>query len=415
MDRAIDIGVQRRRLGKKVIVTAAALGAAVLVVSVVPRLLRPTVARNSVRTAVVEEGPVAATLTANGTVLPEVQQVISSPVDARVLHIRKRAGDVLKPGEGIIDLDLSSATLEVQKLDQDLAIKENQQQKTRLDLEAQLQDLRGQREVKALELAAQRTRTGRDRELHQRGFLSQDELSQTELAEARVAAELRKVDSEIDHARKATRTQVQGLDLERASVEHQRDQASRVLDLATTKADRKAVLTWTVTEEGVAVKKGDVIARLADLSSFRVEASVSDLHANRLSVGQEAIVQLNENDRLAGTINAIQPAVKDGAVTFSVALAQRGSPLLRANQRVDVLVMTGRKDRALRIVRGPFADGDGQREVFVIRGSRAVRTTARLGMASATHLEVLDGLVRGDEVIISDMSTHLSERELALR
>jgi hypothetical protein len=51
----------------------------------------------------------------------------------------------------------------------------------------------------------------------------------------------------------------------------------------------------------------------------------------------------------------------------------------------------------------------------VIRGSRAVRTTARLGMASATHLEVLDGLVRGDEVIISDMSTHLSERELALR
>ena len=44
----------------------------------------------------------------------------------------------------------------------------------------------------------------------------------------------------------------------RATVEQDRDEARRVLDLATTRADRKAVLTWTVTEEGAAVKKGDV-------------------------------------------------------------------------------------------------------------------------------------------------------------
>jgi HlyD family secretion protein len=415
MDRAIDIGVRRRRIGRR----AALLALAALAVAALPvlltRLLRPSVARASVRTAFVESGPVSATLTATGTVLPEVEQVISSPVDARVLRIRKRAGDVLSPGEGIIDLDLSASRLAVQKLDQDLAIKQNQQDKTRLDLEAQLQDLRGQREVKVLELEAQRTRTGRDRDLHGRGFLSRDELSQTELAEARVAAELRKIDTEIDHARKATRTQVQGLDLERASVVRERDEARRVLDLATTRADRKGVLTWTVTEEGAAVKKGDVIARLADLSSFRVEATVSDIHAQRLSAGASVIVQVNESDRLDGVIASIQPAVKDGAMTFAVRLAQPGSPLLRANMRVDVLVVTGRKARALRVLRGPFADGEGSRQVFVVRGDRAVRTAARMGMASATHLEVLGGLEGGDEVIISDMSDHLGQAELLLR
>ena len=82
--------------------------------------------------------------------------------------------------------------------------------------------------------------------------------------------------------------------------------------------------------------------------------------------------------------------------------------------RVDVLVVTGKKARALRVLRGPFADGEGRREVFVVRGGRAVRTAAQLGLASATHLEVLQGLQPGDEVVISDMSAHLHQRELAL-
>ena len=178
--------------------------------TVVPRLLRPTVERERLRTARVEQGPIEATLTASGTVVPEVEQVIASPVDARVLRIRKRPGDVLNKGEAILDLDLSASQLAVQKLEQDLAIKQNQQAKTRLDLEARLADLEGQREVKALELGAQRARTSRDRELNANGFLSKDELDQSVLTEARVAAELKKLESEIRHAGCRTRRRWRG-------------------------------------------------------------------------------------------------------------------------------------------------------------------------------------------------------------
>lgn len=415
MDREIDSGVVRRRRLRRVAIAGAAFAVVAGVLTVGPRMLRPSVGRERLRTARVERGPVEATLTATGTVVPEVEQVISSPVDARVLRIRKRPGDVLVKGEAILELDLSASQLAVQKLDQDLALKQNQQAKTRLDLQARLQDLEGQREVKTLELGAQRARTARDKDLHARGFLSPDELAQSELTSARVAVELKKIETEIQHAQLATRTQVAGLALERATVERDRDEARRVLDLATTKADRKAVLTWTVTEEGAAVKKGEVIARLADLSSFRVDATVSDMHAQRLRVGQPVVVQVTETDRLDGAIAAIQPTIRDGAVTFTVSLARPGSALLRANLRVDVLVVTGKKDGALRVARGPFADGEGRREVFVVRGSTAVRTPAQLGMASATHLEVLGGLEPGDEVVISDMSAHLHRRELALR
>jgi HlyD family secretion protein len=419
MDRPIDTQVVRRRWRRRIAIGALALGGLTAVATAGPRMLRPSLARDQLRTARVEQGSIDATLTASGTVVPEVEQVISSPVDARVLHIRKRAGDLLAKGDVIVELDLSSAQLAVQKLEQDLAIKQNQQAKTRLDLAAQLQDLEGQRKVKTLELGAQRARTSRDTDLFKKGFLSRDELSQSELTAARVAVELEKIEAEVGHVQASNRTQVQGLALERATVQRDRDEARRVLELATTKADRKAVLTWTVTEEGAAVKQGDVLARLADLSSFRVEATLSDVHAQRLRLGQPVQVVIselaNEADRLQGTIASIQPAIRDGAVSFQVALARRDSPLLRPNLRVDVLVVTGRKERALRIQRGPFADGEGRREVFVVRGSRAVRTSAQLGLASASHFEVVQGLQAGDEIVISDMSEHLHQRELALR
>ncbi len=38
-----------------------------------------------------------------------------------------------------------------------------------------------------------------------------------------------------------------------------------------------------------------------------------------------------------------------------------------------------------------------------------------LGVASPTHLEVLEGLAEGDEVIVSDMTDYQHAREIGLR
>ena len=54
-------------------------------------LLRPSVRRDRVRTARVESGPLEASLTASGTVVPAIEHVISSPIDARVLAVLRRS------------------------------------------------------------------------------------------------------------------------------------------------------------------------------------------------------------------------------------------------------------------------------------------------------------------------------------
>ena len=142
---------------------------------------RPSAAA-SVRTAVADAGPIEAVITATGTVVPEVEQVVSSPVDARVLRILKRTGARLKKGDPLVTLDISETQLAVDTLGQDLAIKQNQQARTRLSLEKSLIDLNGQVEVKTLQLASLRSQLARDRQLAADGLLSQELLKKSELA-----------------------------------------------------------------------------------------------------------------------------------------------------------------------------------------------------------------------------------------
>jgi HlyD family secretion protein len=379
-----------------------------------PGLVRPSISRASVRTAVADAGPIEAVITATGTVVPEVEQVVSSPVDARVLRILKRTGARLEKGDPLVTLDISETQLAVDKLGQDLAIKQNQQARTRLSLEKSLIDLNGQVEVKTLQLGSLRSQLARDRQLAGDGLLSQELLKKSELAVSQAQIELTQLEGSRENARIANRTEVEGLGLEMSKLHQEQREARRLLDLATPRADRAGVLTWALTQEGVAIRKGDVIARVADLGSFRVEATVSDVHAGRLAAGLPATVRVND-DTLEGAVAAVLPTVQNGAMTLQVALKDPSSALLRSNLRVDVGIVTASKPRVVRIRRGPFATGQGVQQVFVIRGDRAVRTPVELGLASFDAFEVVRGLVPGDEAIISDMNDYTRLKEVRIR
>jgi HlyD family secretion protein len=414
VDRPIDEDVQRRRTVRRAGTAGAVLALLAGALVWLPGLVRPSISRASVRTAVADAGPIEAVITATGTVVPEVEQVVSSPVDARVLRILKRTGARLEKGDPLVTLDISETQLAVDKLGQDLAIKQNQQARTRLSLEKSLIDLNGQVEVKTLQLASLRSQLARDRQLAADGLLSQELLKKSELAVSQAQIELTQLEGSRENARIANRTEVEGLGLEMSKLHQEQREARRLLDLATPRADRAGVLTWALTQEGVAIRKGDVIARLADLGSFRVEATVSDVHAGRLAAGLPVTVKVND-DTLEGTVAAVLPTIQNGAMTLQVALKDPSSALLRSNLRVDVGIVTASKPRVVRIRRGPFASGEGVQQVFVIRGDRAVRTPVELGLSSFDQFEVVRGLVPGDEAIISDMNDYTRLKEVRIR
>lgn len=414
MDREIEVSHRRKQWLRRSALTVALVAGLAAVFVWGPRLLKTTVARTQIRTARVDAGPLESQITASGKVVPEFEQVLSSPLNARVVKILKRPGAMLAKGEPILELDLNESRLAIEKLNQQIELKQNQQAKARLDLEDTLIRLQSNIQIKTLELKSAQAATTRNSTLFKQGLLAEEKLREVELLEEKTRTELKQLEDTKRNSQASTKTQLEGLALEMKTLEQERAEAQRQLELATTKSDRNGVLTWVIEEEGATVQKGAVLARIADLSTFRVEATVSDVHASRLNAGLQVKVKIND-DQLPGSIASINPTVSNGVITMLVALEDKSSDLLKSNLRVDVLISTDRKERALRIKKGPFASGEGSKDVFVIRGDTAIKTPVRFGISSFDQYEVLQGLIEGDEVIISDMKDYLHLKEVKLK
>jgi HlyD family secretion protein len=413
VDREIAPAERRRRLGVRLMVTAVPIVIVAALVAGLPDLLRPGVARARVRTAPVTVGPVDAMIMASGTVVPEIERVLSSPLDARVLRILRRPGARVEPGDAIVELDTSESVLALDKLRNDLQAKENERAERRLSLRTALADVDGRIAVKQLEVESAEARLAGDRTLVAEGLLSRDAFRRSELALAQARIELAQLRETRANTEAATQVALDTLALERGTLDKEASQARRLVELSTTKSDRAGVVTWALSQEGALVRKGDVIARLADLSSYRVDATVSDVHAGRLQPGMAAVVLVNEKP-LAGTVASVFPTIENGVVTFTVALAEPARDDLRPSLRVDVHVVTERKPRTLRVARGPFAD-DASRRAFVVRGDSAVRVPLVLGLAGIDQIEVVSGAAAGDELIVSDMRDYLHLERIALK
>ncbi|MFY9825342.1 MAG: HlyD family efflux transporter periplasmic adaptor subunit [Thermoanaerobaculia bacterium] len=405
MDRELGASIRYRRLGRRAVWAGGTIALAVLVLLLLPGWLRPSVVRSEIRTGRVDRGPVEGIVEASGTVVPAFEGVISSPVEARVKKVLKRPGDLVKAGDAILTLDTFSARLDLGKLEDQLAKKANEQQQLRISLEKSLNDLRGQIETQKLDVETLAYRLEQNKKLRADGLVSEATFKASEVEAKKSQIQLAQLQGSVAEARRSTDAQIQGVALDLATLRKEHDEVQRLLDLATTRSDRAGVLTWVVLQEGTTVRRGDVIAKIADLDSFRVEATVSDVHSSRLHAGQPARVIL-DGQPLTGRVAGIDPTIENGAVKFKVDLDDARNTKLRNALRVDVLAVTDSRVSAVRVPKGPFAQGGAAEPVFVVQGDRAVRRTVRFGILGYDYDEVLDGLAPGEEVVLSDMKDY---------
>ncbi|MEA2164808.1 MAG: HlyD family secretion protein [Thermoanaerobaculia bacterium] len=414
MDREIAQEVRTRRVAKRVVIAGIAIAALIFCFAATVNWLRPSARRSDLQIARVERGSVDATLQATGTVVPEIETVISSPVEARALKIQHRAGDQLHAGDPILTLDTSATKLDLDKLNDAVAQKESALMQARLKADENNASAAAALEQKQLDSDILKLKAAQNRRMHAEGLVSsQDELVAV-TAKKKSDIEIAQLRDALGRVRRSNDAQVAAAQLDLMTARRERDQSARQLNLAMARSDQDGVLTWVLPEVGATVRKGDVIARVADLSAYRVVATITDVHAAKLSAGMRAHVKLDDTTSIDGTISSIDPRIESGIAKFYVTLDQRANPRLRNNLRVDVLPIIGSRGNVLRVRRGALGQGEHE-DVFVVRGGMLVRTQVRWGLAGDEVIQPIDGLREGDEVAISKMSEYQGLKELRLR
>lgn len=414
MDRTLSTSTRIHRKLRRVAGPALGLGSLALLFFWLTGLLHPSLDRERIRTATVERHALEAVLTADGTVQPAAEQVLASPVAGRVLRVLRHPGAVLEVGDPILDLDATETRLELDRLEGEIARAESRRRELQWSLEEMINEKSSREEIKRLDLEQMSYQEEQQRELFEQGLVSEGTLKHSAALTEKARIELATIARSKVNSQRTFEEQLGSLDSE-LEIRRQEAEVTRVrLERATTEADRRGVLTWVLDQEGAVVREGDVLARIADLGRFRIEATLSDVHAPRLRVGQTARVVV-AGETLDASISRIFPAVERGVVRFWLELAEGDHELLRSNLRVDALVVTDRLDNALTIAKGPFANGTGAQRIFVIDGERAVRREVTIGLAGWSRYEVQEGLREGETVVISDVSDFLHLDELPLK
>ena len=413
MDVEITPEVRRRVVVRRVVVVVVAMAAAAFVLASTVEWLRPSTQRDAIQTARVERGAVEATVQANGAVVPLVEQVVSSPVEARVLRVGRRAGDHVRAGDELLTLDTSASRLDAARLDDRVTQLENTSAELRLRLEETIENLKAQIEQKKLDAQIVHYTAEQKTKLRADGLIAEQDALAAGAAAKKSDIELRQLQEALTRALRSRDMQLNASQADVSTARRDRDESKRQLELAMLRADRDGVLTSIVNEVGATIRRGDILARIADLSAYRVEASISDIHAARLSAGMRAHVKL-DNATIGGVIDSVDPRIVDGVVRFSITLDQPSHPLLRNNLRVDVAVVTGRRSNVLMAHRGALGRTSTD-HAFVVRGDEAVRIPVRFGLGSEDSIEIESGVKEGDELVTSDMTEFDAVKKVRLK
>jgi len=414
MDRALAPATQAQRRRRRWLLGAGLLALLLAGVVGLRAVLKPSLRRTDLLTSAVETGDVEASLTAAGLVIPGREAVLTSPLPSTIRRVVVAVGARVRPGQTILELDKEQANSALAKLDDEQRRNQNKNSQLQLSLERSLTDLRVQAQVQAVRVRSLESALRDEQQLLKIGGGPAESVRQAELNLTVARLEAQRLARQTRTQQRANAADVRELGYTVSVQQRNIAELAGKLRQSDISSPQPGVLTWVNESLGTTVQAGEALARVADLSSFRVRATISDAYADALHPGDPVKVRINDTD-LRGAVASISPSVDKGVVTFYARLDNPRHPALRPNLRVDVFVVTRAHRAVLRVKNGPFYQGGQEQPVFVVAGGRAVRRTVRLGDSNFDFVQVLGGLRAGEEIVVSDMKQHLDTPELIIK
>src|SRR5215210_1258718 len=134
MDKNITQEVSKKKKRKGIFISIIFVLLLLASVMIIRASFSSTIKKQDITTAVVDIGDIENTISASGEILPEFEQVITSPINASIKSVAMDAGSAVRPGQSIISLDKQTTQMEYVKLKFQLEGKKNNIQKLKLEL-----------------------------------------------------------------------------------------------------------------------------------------------------------------------------------------------------------------------------------------------------------------------------------------
>ncbi|WP_289761129.1 HlyD family efflux transporter periplasmic adaptor subunit [Duncaniella muris] len=403
----------RRRKYLPYIIGGTALAAGLITLLIASR---QSVDREDLLITTVDSGTIETSVTGSGSIVPAFEEIINSPINSRIIEVYCKAGDSVDIGTPLLRLDLQSTETELNKLKDQIQMKNYELEQQKVNNSTRVSDLAMQVKVKEMTVNRLEAELRNERYLDSLGSGTGDRVRQAELAFNTGKLELEQMRQQLANERKVTAAGLSVKNLDINIARKNLGEMSRTLDDAQIKAPRKATLTFINDQIGQKVSEGEKIAIISDLSHFKVDGEIADAYGDRIRVGSKAVVRIGRSERMNGTVSNVTPLSRNGVISFSVRLDDDADSRLRSGLKTDVYIMCNVMEDVRRIKNGSFYTGPGSYELFVFNGDdKLERRSVRLGDSNFEFVEVVDGLNDGDRVVVSDMKRFINATSVKVK
>ena len=415
MDREIPKEVRNKERNKKIIRYSAIGVTAVVVISVLVSLMRTGVQKKDLVLSTVDKGTIEVSVSASGKVVPAFEEIITSPINSRIVEVYRRGGDSVDVGTPILKLDLQSTETEYKKLLDEEQMRRYKLDQLRVNNQTKLSDMAMQIKVSAMKLNRMKVELRNEHYLDSLGAGTTDKVRQAELSYNVAQLEYEQLKQQYNNEKQVAAAELQVQELDFNIFRKNLAEMKRTLDDAQIRSPRKAILTYINNQVGAQVAQGGQLAIISDLSHFKVEGEIADTYGDRVAAGGKAIVKIG-TEKLEGVVSSVTPLSKNGVISFSVQLVDDNNRRLRSGLKTDVYVMNAVKEDVMRIANASYYVGRGEYELFVMTAEdEIVKRKVQLGDSNFEYAEVVSGLQPGDRVVVSDMSQYKNKTKLKLK
>jgi HlyD family secretion protein len=357
----------------------------------------------------VEFGTMIRQVRGPGTLVPEQMRWITAETAGRIEQIISLPGTTVNQGEVIMRMSNPDVDMALLQAQQQLSAAQAALAQLRTSLETQQLQQRGTIATLRTSLmdAERNYRTNQRLYDENPNLVAQADLDRTkeQMEELQLRLQLEEERLEV----------MEGTSQEQ--IDAQLDQIDRLRALERFNADRLRSMQVDVPvggvlaaleiplQEGQWVQSGQNLSRVVVPGRLKAEIRITQTQAQDIQMGQVALID-TRSDTIQGQVTRIDPAVRNGTVTIDVALPPDLPGSARPDLSVDGNVIIERLDDVMYVGRPTYGQANQRVSIFKVTpdGAYADRVTVQLGASSVNDIQIMDGLQRGDVVILSDMS-----------
>jgi HlyD family secretion protein len=407
VDIARPSQAKKKRIRRILYVTAGVLvvGAISLGVSKL-KPAAPTVDRAVVWIDSVKKGSMLRQVRGSGTLVPEDIRWIPAQTQGRVERIILRPGAQVTPDSVILEMSnpdlensVRAAQLDYQSAQAAYTNRKAQLQSDLLQQESNVANIETQSKQADLELQANES-------LYKDKLISLITLEQKRGLASDLKNRLVVENKRLAITREGLTSQLAPQEADVNSKKAQWELRRRQLDDLKVRAGMSGTLTAVPVERGQQVGPGTNLARVANPTNLKAELRIAETQTKDIRIGQYAEVD-TRNGVVKGHVSRMDPSSTGGTVGVDVIMDGALPPGSRPDLSVDGTIQLEKLENIIYVGRPAFGQENSTVTIFKVQANgEALATKVKLGRASVSTIEVIEGLNPGDQVILSDMSQY---------